>query len=91
MAYISSRGRDGPRLMIVMFFLGGKTMTENEIDAAKLILKDYKGFNGENMIDIETNGLQKYKNYLKNIKGLKDEAVENTVKLLLDYLSLKGT
>jgi hypothetical protein len=66
-------------------------MTENEIDAAKLILKDYKGFNGENMIDIETNGLQKYKNYLKNIKGLKDEAVENTVKLLLDYLSLKGT
>ena len=61
-------------------------MTADEIKTAKAIFDDYQGFSGKNMIGIDTAGLPPYRKYLKNIKGLSDEAVENSIKMLLDYL-----
>jgi len=62
-------------------------MTEDEVTAAKAILEDYQRFHGMNMSGLDTIGIQSYKKYLKNIKGLNSEAVENSVRLLLEYLS----
>jgi hypothetical protein len=64
-------------------------MTEDEIITAKVILKDYQGYNGTNMVGIETIGIPSYRKYLRDMKGLKEKEVENTIMLLLDYLKQK--
>jgi hypothetical protein len=76
------------RSEILAGYILEEQMTEDEITTAKAILEDYQRFHGMNMSGIDTIGILPYKKYLKNIKGLNDEVIENTVRLFLDYLRL---
>lgn len=64
-------------------------MTEDEIKTAKAIFDDFQGFSGKNMIGLDTIGILSYRKYLKNIKGLSDKEIENTIRLFLAYLNRK--
>jgi hypothetical protein len=65
-------------------------MTEEEIATAKHILNDYENFNGDNLTDVETTGIQAYGKYLKSIKRISDEEITREENLLLDYLKTCG-